>query len=99
MVGVDGLRRWVEHGEQVTFRLGAKLVFLIALVVLAFVGLATSRVGIALFATIIFGLMLRVILPTDEFQEWSKAYWSGDAGDLWRIRLHSFINSILGILR
>ena len=80
------VRRWLEDGERLGFRLAAKLVFLFLLALLITVSVAANSVLLAVLASFAVGLMLRAVLPADRFRTWVRSYWTGTAGDRWRRR-------------
>lgn len=94
----DRFRRWLESGERLTFRLAAKVVFLVVLLLLAAVSIAANSMLLALLAALFASLMLRAILPTQRFQAVARSYWSGEAGDRWRRRFDRAVAWVKGVL-
>lgn len=91
-------RRWLESGEKVTFRLAAKVVFLVVLIGLALISFSANFWLVALVTALFASLMLRAVLPTGRFQAYARSYWTGEAGDRWRQRFDRVVARIRGWL-
>jgi hypothetical protein len=92
----DRIRRWLESGERLTWRLAAKLLFLAVLLTLAFISIAVNIWLVAFLSAGIATLMLRAVLPNQRFQAWIRDWWTGEAGDRWRRRFERTVSRVRG---
>ncbi|MFB6121124.1 MAG: hypothetical protein ABEJ68_08430 [Halobacteriaceae archaeon] len=90
------LRRWLESGEKLTFRVAAKLVFLFVLVMLAVMSFSANFWLTAVVSALLVGLMIRSVIPDQRFQSWARSYWTGEAGDRWRRRVDRWQSRLWG---
>ena len=86
----ERIRRTLEGGERVGWRLAAKAFFATILVSFIFVSVAANSILLAVMASLATGIMLRIILPDEEFQAWARSYATGEAGERWRRRWDRF---------
>lgn len=90
------IRRWLESGEKLTFRVAAKLLFLAVFAVLAIVSFSANFWLTAVIAALLAGLMIRSVIPDQRFQSWARSYWTGEAGDRWRRRVDRWRSRLWG---
>ena len=81
------VRAWIRDAEVISFRFAAKAVFLAFVVVLIIASVAVSSVFLAVLLGVFASILLRVMLPDEQFKAWARTYWTGEAGDRWRRRL------------
>jgi len=86
-------RRQFEQAEASLFQLAAKFLFLVVLVVLIAIFISASG-AIGFLAAIFAGLMLRSILPSEQFQSRANEYWTGEAGERWHRRWEALLDFI-----
>lgn len=98
MEWTDKIRRRLEDGERIGFRLAAQAVFFVLLGLLILVSVAANSVLLGVLAAFAVGLMLRAVLPAERFKMWVRGYASGEAGDRWRRRFDAITTRLGGIL-
>lgn len=59
----------------------SKLLFIVLLGLLILYSISTDIILLAIIASLLVGLMLRAVLPTERFKTWVRSLWSGDAGE------------------
>lgn len=94
----DRIRRWLETGETLTFRLAAKLLFLLIFMLLAIVSFSANFWLTAIVAALLAGLMIRSVLPEQRFQSFAKEYWTGEAGERWQQRFKRLRSYLWGLV-
>lgn len=83
----------VEEGAERAWRwsfiVASIGVFFALLALFVYVTTTVSVIIVQLLAALAAGLMVRAILPTGQFREWSQGYATGEAGNRWRRRVES----------
>lgn len=86
MLSGTDLRRALEDGEKVGFRLAARVLFIGTFLVIATFAAAANSFLWAIIFAVIAGYFIRAALPEERLRTWLRSYWTGRAGDRWRRR-------------
>lgn len=85
---IGRLRRWFRGGAELTLRGVAKVLFIVALLVLTALAVSASApLVLAALAMFIVYIMLKTVLPAARIETLAADLWSGDLFVRWWQRL------------